>query len=173
MGHRILLRIGVLLSVLPGCDSAGHGPLPLESTFELEAVEGETLPVLIAGIEGGWSLHILGGTVRCPDPQAPQPWESNHLSLTNPAGGVFEFRMEFEIDCEVEYPDRIRYTYPLSGEVVVGEVWREGPGGETYQSKRLPNHTVITATAAALGLVLPTENPFPDPMPVGVFRRKH
>jgi len=139
----------------------------------LEAVEGEPVPVLIVETDGGWSYRILGGTVQCPDSQKPQPWESSHFSITGSTGEALEGQVPFEIECEIEYPDRIRYTYPHSGEMVVGEVWREEPGGDVYQAKRLPSYRVIDAAAASLGLMLPTVDPLPDPMPVGVFRRKH
>ena len=166
-------RVWVLASLLMACDSAEPDPLPLGSAFVLEAVEGEPIPALVWETEAGWSYRINEGSVWCPGPDQPGLWETHHFSMTISTGAVIESQVSFPVECEVEYPNRIRYTYPYTGEVVVGEVWREEPGGDVYQTKRLPSYGVFTEAAAAAGWILPTEpSPFPDPMPIAVYKMR-
>ena len=171
MKKAAFLLVGTVL-VAQGCDDSTE-PLPwyppLEAAYELIEIDGKRLPVLIGETGDGWSLTVNGGGVMCTLPPINSTFEFYVFTVTTPTGSTSDHTLEFEIDCDLEYPAEIRYTYPVTGDTIVGEILSGGSRGVAFQRKRLPRAVVLSAALVASGTILPMENPFPYPMPIGIF----
>ena len=171
-----LMALAVACLVPVSCgDSTGPEHGRLHDGYVLERVGVETLPAQLKDWGNGFGLFMVGGGVRCPDPKGGSPDQESYEFLANDPWYSWEVTVRLEVVCEEDPPNRLRFTYPATGETIVGTVW-EGAGEETgyfFQTKRIPSRETFTATIAGMeGLpiywdVLLLDNPAPE----ATFRR--
>ncbi len=161
-----LACVGLL--ILGACrDSTGPERAPAQlTTFLLEEFDGASLPILLSEGEDGSSITLEAGELHCLEATGGRAVEL--YQLTQSPGGFGTRTLVVVAYCELVGSDSIRYSYPSTGEVLMGEIWEEGK--LFYQRKRLPSPEVIMAAPQGAGIQGVLEGILPSPMPMGLFK---
>jgi hypothetical protein len=159
------IPIIAILAVLACGDSTGPESMPLDGRFLIRSIDGEATPTSITPPSWSDQTMIVAGVISCPAQVGSSAEEYYDVNISWPTND-HHFRLSYAVECEIIGTDQIRYTYPVSGESIVGQVWRgRGPEkGEVFQMKRFPSRETTEAT-------LEWGMPFPHSAPNAIFRR--
>lgn len=163
------------LSLLACGDSTGPEVHWLHDGYVIERVETRGIPARLKYQGPGAHLWVVEGGVRCPASEDGLPAQEVYtFRIEDPLVGT-PATVPFDVVCEVEPPDRIRFTYLATGENTVGRVW-EGEGaeeGQVFQTKQFPSRETFLAVVEALGWHVETWSyrVYQDPAPEATFSR--
>jgi len=124
----------------------------LHDAYVLDRVGFETVPAQVKDWGNGFGLRVIGGGVRCPDPNSGSPDQEVYQFVATDPWYTWDVTVLIDVACEADPPNRLRYTYPATGETVVATVWK-GVGeaeGDFFQTKRMPSREAFTAAISAM-----------------------
>jgi hypothetical protein len=127
------IAVFAFLSLVACGDSTGPENRWLHDEYLMVSLGPEDVPASINS-----SLTLVSGELLCPPAESGQPAQEEYLFVYESSSTQGQLNVRFEPVCELEGTNRIRYTYPETGESIVGTVWK-GEQGQVLQTKPLPS----------------------------------
>jgi hypothetical protein len=138
------IAVFAFLSLVACGDSTGPENRWLHDEYLMVSLGPEDVPASINS-----SLTLVSGEVLGPAAESGQPAQEECLFVYESSSTQGQLNVRFEPVCELEGTNRIRYTYPETGESIVGTVWK-GEQGQVLQTKPLPSRDAYLSAPGAM-----------------------